>query len=231
MKRIIPFLLTAALLTVPALAAEDGADAACAHSFEAAVVTEATCAEKGLLAYTCAKCGLTYTAETMPTGQHDYALTDSTATCTQPGEDIYTCSVCGDTYAEAVPAVGHTPAEGGAPCTEGVICAVCGQEIAAPTGHSYAYQPGQQGEGADEPAPGLWRCVLCGRTVPASESGFPSVPGGAADISEAAADTPPAESAADPRTGLWIFVSLAVMTAVTVEAVLLTRSLGRQDRV
>lgn len=202
MKKLFALLLTALLLTaVPALASAGpdsrSADpATCAHHFEVSVVREATCGQKGLLAYTCAKCGLTYTAETLPTGEHDYALAHTTATCTEDGEATYTCTVCGDSYTEPAPAAGHVPAES-ADCEKGLTCTVCGQVLLPPTGHQFVYQMDaafdENGALTDY---GTWQCARCGAVMAATRGNAERYYG------LAAAPTPGVDEASDADLAL-----------------------------
>ena len=176
MKKLFAFILAAALLTTPVLAAAGpdsrSADpATCAHHFEVSVVKEATCSQKGLLAYTCAKCGLTYTAETLPDEDaHDYQLTECTATCTEDGENVYTCSLCGASYTEPAAAMGHVPAADAPGCETPLVCAVCGETLEPPVGHDYVYQ---YDAAFDEDGTltdcGTWKCQNCGAVMPATE--------------------------------------------------------------
>lgn len=207
MRKIFALLLALAVLTTPALAAEDetpSADpATCAHYFEVTVLREATCSEKGLLAYSCGKCGLTYTAETLPDGAHDYELTDTTATCTQDGEATYTCSRCGDTYTETAEATGHVPEDAPATCVHSQVCVNCGQVLTPATGHDYAYQyDAERDENGDFLTYGTWKCANCGQTLAATEGNalyyysLPEAEAAMAELSPATAtdldDTDPA---------------------------------------
>lgn len=252
MKRLFSFLLAVSLFTIPAHAAGGQASSAdpsvCAHQFEVSVIREATCAEKGLLAYACAKCGLTYTAETLPDGAHDYQLTETTATCTEDGEATYTCSRCGDTYSEAVQAAGHVPEEAPATCTHSQRCAVCGQVLTPATGHDYVYQyDAQRDEAGEFLSFGTWKCASCGDCLDATEGNavyYYSLPEAEAAMAEASGtdtqapaaeteasgtDAGSADSPADPQTGLWIAVSAAALAAIVLEAVILVRSLRRKS--
>ena len=176
MKKAIALLLAAFLLTTPALASA-GPDsrsvdpAVCAHHFEVSVVKQATCSQKGLLAYTCAKCGLTYTAETLPDEDaHEYALTDSTAGCTEDGENVYTCALCGASYTEPAPATGHVPSAEAAGCVEPVVCTVCGEVLTPASGHDYQYQyDARFDEDGALVGFGTWKCANCGDVMAATE--------------------------------------------------------------
>ena len=80
-------------------------DAACEHTYEQDMTTDATCTLPGLMVSTCTQCGDSYSEIVDPLG-HDWKCTDHVAAVTDPetGEetaaayDIYTCSRCGDTY-------------------------------------------------------------------------------------------------------------------------------------
>ena len=262
MRRFLVFAIAAVLLTVPAFAAEDAdtsADpAVCAHYFEISVIREATCTEKGLLAYSCNKCGLTYTAETLPDGAHDYVLAETTATCTEDGQNTYVCSRCGDTYAEHAPATGHVPDDEPVSCTHSQHCSLCGEILSPATGHDYQYQyDAEKDENGDFVSYGTWKCANCGRTLTATEGNalyYYSLP--EASASPAASDTDtaaladagasgsdpsedggtaaplPGEDAGtdspDPQNGLWLAVSVIALIVIVGEAVLLVRSLSRK---
>ena len=81
----------------------------CEHEYTSAVTTPATCADEGVMTYTCSKCGNAYT-ESIPVDAKAHAYEEvvtKEATCTEDGEITYTCSVCGDAYTETVKAIGH----------------------------------------------------------------------------------------------------------------------------
>lgn len=64
--------------------------------YNAVVILEPTCTEKGLTQYTCSRCGDTYTLETDALG-HDFSsefTVDRAATCTDPGWESRHCSRC-----------------------------------------------------------------------------------------------------------------------------------------
>ena len=102
MKKLLVFIVTAALLVTPALASAepflpDGAAPDTMHHVTVEVTKEATCGEKGILTYFYD--GEPYmTMETLPTGEH--TPDGPAATCTEP----VACAVCG-TILE--PATGH----------------------------------------------------------------------------------------------------------------------------
>ncbi len=177
MRKLFAILLAAALLVTPAYAAADSGRSAvgvdpdhCSHHFEVSVLREATCAEKGLLAYTCSKCGLTYTAETLPDGEHDYELTDTTATCVLDGDATYTCTRCGESYTEHVTAPGHVAEDRPATCTHSRVCVNCGQVLEPATGHDYTYQyDAERTQDGAFVTYGTWRCESCGRVLDATE--------------------------------------------------------------
>ena len=255
MRGFLAFILAAVLLTVPVLAS--GPDSrspdpdTCSHHFEVSVVREATCAEKGLLAYTCAKCGLTYTAETLPDGQHDYRLTETTATCTQDGEATYVCARCGDSYSEPDPATGHTPDGEGPTCEQGVTCLTCGELLEKPLGHDYVYQYDAEFDEEGQPVSyGTWACTRCGAVMDATRGNMvhyyelPEANDSDTDLPQPTADpacatdgavTAPAASDGpedgqeqpDPKTGLWIGISVAALVLIVAEAVVLIRSLKK----
>lgn len=256
MRKLFAFLLIAALLTTPARAASGGVDPDhCSHHFEVSVLQEGTCADKGLLAYTCSKCGLTYTAETLPSGEHEYELADTTATCTVDGDATYTCTRCGDTYTEHVTATGHVPEDRPSSCTHSRACVNCGQVLEPAFGHDYAYQyDAEQAEDGSFLTFGTWQCANCGRTLQATEANalyyYDLLAQQAAEAAalEEASGSDTAEPAAwtddgsetDTAAGgtpdgsakvagidLWLIVSGVAMAAIIVETVVLVRSLKK----
>ena len=73
-RKALALLLALALLagTIPAaVAAENDETGGCAHDYQA-VVTAPTCTQRGYTAYTCAKCGDSYTADETEALGHDY---------------------------------------------------------------------------------------------------------------------------------------------------------------
>ena len=91
--------------TIIELLQNTSGDAACEHTYEQDMTTDATCILPGLLVSTCSQCGDSYSEIVDPLG-HDWKCTGRVAAVTDPetGEetaaayDIYTCSRCGDTY-------------------------------------------------------------------------------------------------------------------------------------
>lgn len=87
----------------------------CAHSYDAGVETLApTCAEDGVMTYTCTLCGESYTEVIPATGEHSWneGVVTLEPTVDAEGERTYTCTVCGETKTEAIeklPAATHTP--------------------------------------------------------------------------------------------------------------------------
>lgn len=72
------------------------------------IVTTPTCATDGLERRTCDGCDDSEEQILNATGEHDYALTDSTpATCTVSGSATHTCQTCNDSYTVDLPATGH----------------------------------------------------------------------------------------------------------------------------
>lgn len=97
--------VTTRMDTIIDLLQNTSGDAACEHTYEQDMTTEATCTLPGLMVSTCSKCGDSYSEIVDPLG-HDWQCTDHVAAETDPetGEetaaayDIYTCSRCEDTY-------------------------------------------------------------------------------------------------------------------------------------
>ena len=84
-----------------------------AHTWDEGNITkEADCKEKGVMTYTCRKCGATKT-EDIPMTEHtwDEGEVTTAPTCTKPGVRTYTCSVCKATRTEAIKATGHLHTE------------------------------------------------------------------------------------------------------------------------
>jgi DNA-directed RNA polymerase subunit RPC12/RpoP len=114
---------------------------------EGAVTREPTCAEEGVMTYTCTTCGATK-KEAIEKLPHTYesAITIE-PTCTERGERLYTCIFCGATVTRDIPMLGHRNKEwvlySLPTCTEyGVdelVCADCGHHIeirqVEPLGH------------------------------------------------------------------------------------------------
>ena len=84
-----------------------------AHTWDEGNITkEADCKEKGVMTYTCRKCGATKT-EDIPMTEHTWDKGEVTTapTCTKPGVRTYTCSACKATRTEAIKATGHLHTE------------------------------------------------------------------------------------------------------------------------
>lgn len=84
-----------------------------AHTWDEGNITkEADCKEKGVMTYTCRKCGATKT-EDIPMTEHTWDKGEVTTapTCNKPGVRTYTCSVCKATRTEAIKATGHLHTE------------------------------------------------------------------------------------------------------------------------
>ena len=80
------------------------------HAYTSEVTKAPTCTEAGVMTYTCANCGDTYTEEIEATG-HSYEAVVTAPTCTEQGYTTYTCA-CGDTYKDNyVDATGHSYTE------------------------------------------------------------------------------------------------------------------------
>lgn len=107
----------ASLVSVPVNYAVNAAVAPeeCEHSYDAGVETLApTCAEDGVMTYTCALCGETKTEAIPATGEHSWndGVVTQEPTVDAEGVKTYTCSVCGETKTEAIeklPSTSHTP--------------------------------------------------------------------------------------------------------------------------
>ncbi len=244
MKKILAIVLMAAVLVCPAFASGAAAattatasQADCNHAFSVEITKEATCTEKGLLTYTCSLCGLTYTVETVPTGEHSYVASVKDATCTEDGAITYTCSVCGDSYTEVIPAAGHTPSAAAATCTEPVVCTVCGTVLEEAVGHSYTYQydavVNEDGTYADF---GTWKCDVCGDVVAATEGNavyYYSLQEAASASGEASAEASAEETVEvanpnyDPEAHNWGTIEIVMAIIIVVVFAVLMLSFGK----
>lgn len=80
----------------------------CDHNYEGKVTTEPGCETKGVMTYTCSKCGDSYTEE-IPANGHkfgDWKVTTE-PDCTNDGVETRACSVCGEKETRPVDATGH----------------------------------------------------------------------------------------------------------------------------
>ena len=110
------------------------------HNYQAEV-TAPTCLEKGFTTYTCQNegCGDSYVADYVEPAGHkwDDGKTVTDSVCNGEGMTEYRCESCGLHRLEAKSALGHTPAEGAATCTEPQVCTRCNAILKAATGHDY----------------------------------------------------------------------------------------------
>ena len=253
MKKILAFVVMAAILICPVfaagapsadpaeavvVAAEPASQVATNRHISVEVTVEATCVDKGLLTYTYDD-GSTLTVETLPTGEHDYVATVTEATCTEDGAVVYTCSVCGDTYSEAIPAVGHVPGADAATCTEAVICTVCGEVLTPASGHNYEYQyDAVQNEDGSFASYGTWACTECGDVLDATEGNAVYFYGqdeaaAAGEASGEASSEEPAEEAAagnanyDPDAHNWASIELVMVLVIVIVCAVLMLSFGK----
>lgn len=83
------------------------AEEVCEHSYTSVVTQEANCTETGIMTYTCANCGNSYT-EVIPTNDnHSYNSVVTAPTCNAAGYTTYTCSRCEHSYkVDGAPATG-----------------------------------------------------------------------------------------------------------------------------
>lgn len=146
----------------------------CAHKWDSGVVTkDATCTEKGEIAYTCTVCGEKRIEETEASG-HEWGewQTVQEATCTEQGTKERTCSRCSETEMEKVPAQGHDPVSTTAiepTCTEDglekTVCSRCnleiGEKIIPATGHKYEWTVEKEAS-FNEDGVKTGTCIYCG---------------------------------------------------------------------
>ncbi len=218
MKKLLVFIVTAALLVTPALASAepilpDGAAPDTMHHVTVEVTKEATCGEKGLLTYSYD--GEPYlTVETLPTGEH--TPDGPAATCTEP----VACAVCG-TILE--PAAGHAYTyqydaeqnEDGTFASFGTWkCDTCGDVMEATEGNAVYYY-------------GL-------AEAPDPAAGGSAAEGTASDATpaDAAEEATPADAGSEPaqqsegRSLNTVWIVLAVVIVVVLAA--LMRSFGKK---
>ena len=156
--------------------------AALGHAWGEGVVTiQPKCVEKGLITYTCTRCGTaeeptTKTKELDELGHNWVSSGDAKKkpTCTQPGQGAIVCSHCGLTQDDGViPALGHTwnTVETAATCTkDGKIvrtCSVCGvteEEVISATGHDWNDGVVTTPEGCEKVGIKTYTCLSCNDT-------------------------------------------------------------------
>ena len=121
----------------------------CNHSFEGTEVRKASCAQYGIMRYTCTKCDAQYEEFIPKSSNHNYSKKDVLpATCESQGYRIYKCSTCGDSYSEKIPTnSSHNyviASSKEATCTESGTrtyqCSYCSArktETISATGHSF----------------------------------------------------------------------------------------------
>ena len=253
MKKILAFVVMAAILVCPvfaagapsadpavvAVAAEPAAQVATNRHISVEVTVEATCVDKGLLTYTYDD-GSTLTVETLPTGEHTYVPAVQEATCTEDGAVVYTCSVCGDSYSESIPATGHVPAATAADCVTPVVCTVCGEVLVPAAGHNYEYQyDAIVNEDGTFATFGTWACTVCGDTLDATEGnavyfyGQAEAPAAGEASGEASSEEPAEEAAPagnpnyDPDAHNWTSIELVMTLVIVVVFAVLMLSFGK----
>ena len=162
------------------------------HSYDAGVMTQApTCTENGVITFTCAGCGATYTENILAAGHSYDAGTVTTApTCTQNGVRTVSCTECGAFYTEAIPATGHSYGAGvktEPTCTENgyttYTCTGCGDsyrtDIVPATGHSYDAGVVTTDPTCSDPGVKTFTCTGCGatytQTLPATGHSYSQV--------------------------------------------------------
>jgi len=83
-------------------------DTKCSHTYTSEVLSEPTCAEKGIRKYTCQSCNNSYTEEIELSDEHDYREeVTKEPTCDETGEKTFTCKDCDKTYTELINILGH----------------------------------------------------------------------------------------------------------------------------
>ena len=145
------------------------------HSYNA-VVTAATCKDKGYTTHTCTVCGDSYKdTVTQTTDEHDYKSTITTlATCSKEGVETFTCTICGDKYTKSIAMIEHTPVADKAVAptctkaglTEGSHCSVCGyviteQAVVLAKSHSYTASVTKDSS-CSQAGIKTYTCTICG---------------------------------------------------------------------
>lgn len=252
MKKLLAFIVMAAVLVTPALASgEPAAEAPAAaqdtvHHVTVEVTKEATCVEKGLLTYYYD--GAPYmTVETVATGEHTPSA--PAASCTE----AVVCTVCG-TVLE--PAAGHSytyqydavqNADGSFASFGTWKCDVCGDVLQATEGNAAYYygQPEAPSEApaivaapAEEPAPeeapaeeapvdeATPADTAAEEASPADASAEPA-PEGEASADPAAATTVISNPNYDPDAHNWGSIEIALVVVIVVVTAILMLSFGK----
>ncbi len=136
------------------------------HEYVSEITKEATCKQEGVMTYTCADCGDTYT-EPIPTTDHTLETVLKTpATCTEDGlTDGTKCSVCGEWIKkqETIPATGHAYGEW-KEVTENEHQRVCANDASHVETAAHNWDKGNV---TKQPAPGIngekkYTCKDCG---------------------------------------------------------------------
>lgn len=78
------------------------------HVFIEQVISEPTCTQKGLIKYTCEKCGYYYTKSTNATNHNIVSEIHKEPNCVEDGILRYKCTKCNYYHDEKLPALGHT---------------------------------------------------------------------------------------------------------------------------
>ncbi len=146
---------------------------------EGEVTTPATCAEEGVITYTCTLCGETKEEPVEKTDSHQYGTGEviKEATCQEQGEIEYTCKICGDSYTEKTDKLSHQLDEGKVvkepTCVDtGVatyVCKLCGstfeQQIPVDdTAHEWDDGKVTKQPGCSKTGVRTYTCKLCGET-------------------------------------------------------------------
>ncbi len=185
-KRFLLYLLTLALILLPAAASADPPQDEPLHKHDWVVTSEkaATCTEAGNKTWTCRDCKQTYT-ETVPALGHswDGGSVTTAATCTAEGVKTYTCTRCKATKTEAISKTAHTPVTvtgKAATCTEagltdGSKCSVCGAVITAQQsipakGHTPTAVAGKAATCTEAGLTDGQKCSVCGAVLKAQQS-------------------------------------------------------------
>ncbi len=158
-----------------------GCQKTCEHSYTSQETKAATCAEEGILTFTCTQCADTYT-QPIPKFEHiwDDGTITKEPTCGEVGVKEYACSICNGKKTEEIDTLEHTfgePVISKEPnCTEkgerSTTCTICGHTelydtIETNDNHNLVNTVisestcTQQGTGVD-------KCTLCDYSQPCS---------------------------------------------------------------
>ena len=156
------------------------------HSYTQEVTKPATCAEEGIMTYTC-ECGDSYSEPIDKSTAHKYGAGEviSEADCTNEGKTVFTCKVCGSEYTKTTPALSHNFEKGEVikepTCYEKgeqtLVCTRCGETTTEEIDElSHVFDDGQTTVPATcmDTGTKTYTCTLCGTSfdedIPVNEN-------------------------------------------------------------